>query len=51
MAANNPQLQQTLQFINLNGGNAKQVFFQEAQKRGVDPNEIIRQLQGLNTHR
>ena len=44
MAQNNPQLQQTLNFINQNGGDAKQLFYSMAQQKGVDPNTILSQL-------
>ena len=44
LAQKNPQLQQTLDFINKNGGNAEQLFYSEAQKRDVDPETILSQL-------
>ena len=44
MANNNSQLQQTLNFINQNGGNAKQLFYSMAQQKGVNPETIINQL-------
>ena len=44
IAQQNPQLQQTLNFINQNGGNAKQLFYSMAQQKGVDPNTILSQL-------
>ena len=44
MAQNNPQLQQTINFINQNGGNAKDLFYKMAQQKGVDPNTILSQL-------
>ena len=44
MANNNSQLQQTLDFINQNGGNAKQLFYSMAQQKGVNPETIINQL-------
>lgn len=44
MAQSNPQLQQTLDYINSNGGNAKQLFYSMAQQKNVDPNIIINNL-------
>lgn len=44
LAQNNSQLQQTLDFINQNGGNAKKLFYQMAQQKNEDPNVIINQL-------
>ena len=47
MAANNPQMQQVMQVIQQNGGNAKQAFYNMAQQRGVDPNMILQQLNNM----
>ena len=47
MAANNPQMQQVMQVIQQNGGNAKAAFYNMAQQRGVNPNEVLSQLKGL----
>ena len=47
MSANNPQMQQVMQVIQQNGGNAKQAFYNLAQQRGVDPNEILQQLRNM----
>lgn len=47
MAVNNPQMQQVMQIIQQNGGNAKAAFYNMAQQRGVDPNEILNQLRGM----
>ena len=47
MSVNNPQLQQVMQVVQQNGGNAKAAFYQMAQQRGVDPNTILSQLKGL----
>ena len=44
MAMNNPKLKQTLDFVNQNGGNAKELFYKMAQQKGVDPNTILNQL-------
>ena len=42
MAQKNPQLNSVMQM--LNGRNPKDVFMEECQKRGIDPNTIINQL-------
>ena len=47
MASNNPQMQQVMQVIQQNGGNAKQAFYAMAQQRGVDPNVILQQLNNM----
>lgn len=47
MAANNPQMQQVMQYIQQNGGNAKQAFYNLAQQRGIDPQIILNQLNGI----
>lgn len=44
MSASNPQMQQVMQVIQQNGGNAKAAFFNLAQQKGVDPNVILQQL-------
>ena len=43
----NPQLGQVMDFVRLNGGNAKELFYNECQKRNVDPNIIINQLNNM----
>lgn len=44
LAQNNPQVQQVMQYVNQNGGDAKAAFYKKAQELGVDPNLIINQL-------
>lgn len=46
MAGQNPQLKQVMQYVNENGGDAKQAFYKLAEERGVNPEEILRQLNG-----
>ena len=46
LAQSNDSLKKTLDFINQNGGNAKQLFYSVAQQKNVDPNTIIKQLTG-----
>ena len=47
MAMSNPEINQALQLINQNGGNAKSLFYGMAQQQGVDPNTIIAQVNSL----
>ena len=44
MAANNPQMQQVLQYIQQSGGDPKAAFYKMAAEKGVDPNQIIGML-------
>ena len=44
LAQQNPQLQQTLDFIKQNGGDAKQLFYNMAQQKNVAPNTVFSQL-------
>ena len=44
MAQNNPQLRQVMDMINKSGGNAKQAFYNMAQEKGVNPDEILNML-------
>ena len=44
MTQNNPQMQQVMQYIQQNGGDPKAAFYALARQKGVDPNEIIRQV-------
>lgn len=46
MARNNPQLQNVLQMVQANGGDAKAAFYKLAQEQGVDPDEILNALKG-----
>ena len=47
LAQSNPQLQQTLDFISKNGGNAKQLYYSKCQQMNQDPNIIINQLNSM----
>ena len=47
MAMNNPQMQQVMQYINQNGGDAKTAFFALAKQKGRDPTPIIQQVQRM----
>lgn len=44
---NNPQMKQVMDYINQNGGDPKTAFYKLAQEKGVDPNEIIKQVNNL----
>ena len=46
MAQNNPQMKQAIDFIKQNGNAPKRAFYALAQQKGVDPDEILRTLQG-----
>ena len=44
MAQNNPQVQQVMNIVNQNGGDPQRAFYQLAQQKGIDPNEILKML-------
>ena len=44
MLSQNPQLQQAMNYINANGGNAKSAFYKLAKEQGVNPDEILNYL-------
>lgn len=44
MLGSNPQYSQVMQYIQQNGGNAKQAFYALAKQQGVDPQQIINAL-------
>ena len=41
MAKSNPQVQQIMQMIQQTNQTPKQLFYQTAQQRGIDPNQIL----------
>ena len=45
MAQSNPQLQSILNLIQTNQKSPKDLFFEMAQQRGVDPQQILQMLQ------
>ena len=47
MIQNDPRFKQVIDFINKNGGDAKTLFYKEAQNKGKDPNEIINQAKSM----
>ena len=40
----NPQMQQVINVINQNGGDARKAFYAMAQQKGIDPNSILSML-------
>ena len=44
MLAQNPQMQNVINYINQNGGNPQQAFYKMAQERGVNPDDILNML-------
>lgn len=44
MLSQNPQLKQAVDYVNANGGNAKQAFYKLAQEKGIDPDKVLQML-------
>lgn len=44
LVQNDPRMQQVMQYINQNGGNAKAAFYKLAQEKGVNPDDILKQF-------
>jgi len=44
--AKNPVYQNTVNYINTHGGDAKSAFYNACQERGVNPNDILNALRG-----
>ena len=38
---NNPQMQQAMEYIKANGGDAKKAFYKLAEENGIDPQSIL----------
>ena len=47
MAMSDPRVKTAFDLIQQNGGNARQAFYAEAQRQGVDPAEKLRQFQSM----
>ena len=45
MAQQNPQLKQILDMVQNSGKSPKDLFYQLAQQKGIDPNQILNRLQ------
>lgn len=41
---NNPQIKQVMDYVNQNGGDPKEAFYKLAKEKGVDPDEILKQV-------
>ena len=41
MLQNNPNYQRAVDYVNQNGGDAKEAFYALAKQNGLDPNEIL----------
>ena len=44
MSRNNPQLQQVMTMVNQSGKSPKDLFYELARQKGVNPDDIINQL-------
>ena len=44
IAQTNPQLRQTLDFVNRSGGDPKSAFYKMAEEKGVNPEDILSML-------
>ena len=44
MMAQNPQMKQAMDYVNQNGGDAKEAFYKLANENGVNPEDIINYL-------
>ena len=42
MIMQNPQMKQTIDYINANGGDPKAAFYKLADEMGVDPEEVLK---------
>ena len=47
LSQSDPRMQEVMKVIQQNGGNAKAVFYSLAKQKGVDPNDILQQVQGM----
>ena len=43
-----PQYKQVMDYIEANGGDAKNAFYTKAKEMGLDPDEIVNVLQNIN---
>lgn len=44
MAQQNPKMQQVMNFVQQNGGDAKTAFYKLAEQQGVNPNDVLNML-------
>ena len=47
MMMKNPNIKQVMDYINANGGNPKDAYYKMANEKGVNPQEIIKELSEL----
>ena len=40
----NPAMKQAIDYVNANGGNAKDAFYKLAKEKGIDPESILNSL-------
>lgn len=41
LMSQNPQMKQIVDMVNQSGGDPQKLFYEEAKKRGIDPNQIL----------
>lgn len=46
----NPLQQQVANYVNQHGGDPKSAFYNACQERGINPNDILRLIQGGYNH-
>lgn len=44
MIQSNPQIQNVMELVRQNGGDARTAFYNLARQKGVDPNEVLKML-------
>lgn len=44
LISSNPNIQEVMQYVNQNGGDARAAFYNLAAQKGVDPNTILNRL-------
>lgn len=44
MVSQNPQMQQVMQYVKQNGGDAKSAFYKLANERGMNPDDVLNML-------
>lgn len=42
LMSSNPNMSRVMSLVNMFGGDPKEAFYKEAQRRGVDPNSILK---------
>ena len=44
MMQNNPQMKMVMDYVNQNGGDPEKAFYQMAQEKGVNPDDVLKML-------